>query len=98
MQGIRPYIPIVQAYRHPFKLPVASDTENQPNQKFPADVTLKNAASLTLDELQVSLALSELMLLNTAVTRSHNQHIFPRRIFLVWYRYWRDRLNAQSSS
>lgn len=63
MQGISPYVPYVQAYRHPFKLSVGSDTANQ--QKFPADAALKNAANLTL-ELQVSLALSELMLLNTA--------------------------------
>lgn len=87
MQGIGPYMPVVQAYRHPVKLPVGSDTENQPNQKFSADVTLKNEASLTSDELQVSLALSELMLLNTTVTWSQNQHIFPHRILLVWRLY-----------
>lgn len=74
----------VQAYRHPFKLSVGSDTENQPNQKFPADVTLKNAANLTLDELQVSLAPSELMLLNTAESPAARTSIsFPIEYYLV---------------
>lgn len=76
MQGIGPYIPVVQAYRHPVKLPVGSDTENQPNQKFSADVTLKNEASLTLDELQVSL---EAQWANVA---KHGCHLEPEPAYL----------------
>lgn len=63
---------------------LGSDTENQPNQKFPADVTLQNAANLTLDELQVSLAPSELMLLNTAESPAARTSIsFP--IEYYWF-------------
>lgn len=68
-----------RGYRQPSQLSVGSDTENQPNQKFPADVTIKNAANLTLDELQVSLALSELMLLNTAKSPGARTSISPPR-------------------
>lgn len=64
--GIRPYIAHLQAYRRQFKLSVGLDTESQLNHECHADLTLKNAAKHTLDELRGSklqVSPGELMLL-----------------------------------
>lgn len=84
MEGIRPYIAHLQAYRRQFKLSVGLDTESQLNQECHADLTLKNAAKRTLDELRGSklqVSPGELMLLRPGDSPGNIKH--PAYILLL---------------